>query len=228
MRKSYFAIQILLRLDNEDKNKFMSEYSYIVRTMTETDLNACLAYTQAVGWPHTISDWQFHYDLGKGSVIEDKQGDVIGTILWWDYGADYATVGLVVVPGHMQGKGLGRTLMDNIEAQTGSRNLQLVSTAAGKRLYEQCGYTEYGKIYQIQGLPNNRQAGPLPEGVVCRQLDQSLLPDIITMANQAYKSKRTKSLVFSSRASAIYLADISLLAIIGPIVCPLPLFRTKP
>ncbi len=168
----------------------MSQNPYIVREMTQEDLSTCLAYTQEVKWPHQFIDWQFHYDLGKGSVIEDKQGNVIGTILWWGYGTDYATVGLVVVPSHMQGKGLGRALMDAIMEQAGSRNLQLVATLAGKRLYEQCGFTECGKIYQIQGLPKIKQAAPLLEGVTYRQLEASLLPDIIELDNDAYQAQR--------------------------------------
>lgn len=168
----------------------MSQNPYIVRAMTQEDLSTCLAYTQEVKWPHLLIDWQLHYDLGKGSVIEDTQGNVIGTILWWDYGTDYGTVGLVVVPSHMQGKGLGRALMDTIMEQAGSRNLQLVATLAGKRLYEQCGFTECGKIYQIQGIPKTKQTAPLLEGVTYRQLETSLLPDIIELDNHANQSQR--------------------------------------
>ena len=98
-----------------------------------------------------MGDWQLHFSQGNGSIIENAQGDIVGCILWWDYGDEYATVGLVVVPAHMQGNGLGRKLMDTVMSQTGERSLQLVATVAGKRLYQQCGFTEAALIYQVQG-----------------------------------------------------------------------------
>ena len=130
----------------------MTNTAFTVREMRETDLPTCLEFTQQVKWPHRMGDWQLHFSQGNGSIIENAQGDIVGCILWWEYGAEYATVGLVVVPAHMQGNGLGRKLMDTVMSQTGERSLQLVATVAGKRLYQQCGFTEAGLIYQMPVL----------------------------------------------------------------------------
>ena len=129
----------------------MTENAFQVRAMTKADLATCLGFTQAVRWPHKAIDWQLHFELGNGSVITDDSGNIVGCILWWDYGPEYATVGLVVVPENMQGKGLGRRLMDTVLSQTGARNLQLVATVAGKRLYQQCGFETVASIAQVQG-----------------------------------------------------------------------------
>lgn len=168
----------------------MAQAAYKIRAMTQADLSTCLSFTQAVKWPHQLHDWQLHFDLGNGSVVVDQEDNVVGTILWWDFGANYATVGLVVVPDHMQGNGLGRKLMNAVMEQAGSRNLQLVATLAGKRLYEQCGFVEVGEIYQIQGTPNNRQAEALPEGVVCKGITDAQLAEIIALDNTAYQAER--------------------------------------
>ena len=167
----------------------MNNTAFTVREMRETDLPTCLEFTQQVKWPHRMGDWQLHYSQGNGSIIDNAQGDIVGCILWWDYGPHYATVGLVVVPEHMQGNGLGRKLMDTVMSQTGERNLQLVATVAGKRLYQQCGFTEAAFIYQVQG----QLAGavqPLPVDAVIKPLDADSLPDLLAMDAAAYGCNR--------------------------------------
>ena len=167
----------------------MEKTAFTVREMRETDLPTCLEFTQKVKWPHRMGDWQLHFSQGNGSVIEDAQGDISGCIIWWDYGADYATVGLVVVPDHMQGNGLGRTLMNTVMNQTGERNLQLVATVAGKRLYQQCGFTEQAFIYQVQG-----QLATAPEPVATtldiNPIDSTNLADALAIDAAAYQCSR--------------------------------------
>ncbi len=75
----------------------MSVPSFTVRAMTPADLPSCLSFTQQVNWPHRQHDWQLHYKLGQGYVISDADQQLAGCILWWDYGAAYGSIGLVVV-----------------------------------------------------------------------------------------------------------------------------------
>jgi GNAT superfamily N-acetyltransferase len=188
----------------------MSDFSFTVRPMAVDDLPACLALTQGVNWPHRMIDWQLHYQLGNGSAIVDEQGELIGIILWWDYGPEYATVGLVVVPEHMQGKGLGRKLMNTVMAQTGERNLQLVATNAGKRLYEQCGFAEQGLIYQVQGIPHSKPGVLLPNGISIRSISLEQLDDIIALDGEAYQAQRKellKTLLKVGKCCGLYVND---------------------
>ena len=171
----------------------MTNTAFTVREMREVDLPTCLEFTQQVKWPHRTGDWQLHFSQGNGSIIENAQGDIVGCILWWDYGDEYATVGLVVVPAHMQGNGLGRKLMDTVMSQTGERSLQLVATVAGKRLYQQCGFTEAALIYQVQG----QWAGavePLSSDAGIKPLDTNNLADIIIIDDAAYGCSRASLL----------------------------------
>ena len=124
----------------------------LVRRMRAEDLAEGLRLTQAESWSYRLEDWTFHFRLGQGWVACDAGGRVLGTAIWWPYGEQFATVGLVVVDRHQQGKGIGRKLMNTVMEDAAARSLQLVSTRAGRRLYEQCGFNEQGAIYQHQGV----------------------------------------------------------------------------
>ncbi len=124
----------------------------ITRRMQPEDLTEGLRLTQAESWSYRLEDWSLHFRLGKGWIACDAGGRVLGTALWWPYGERYATVGLVVVDRHQQGKGIGRKLMNAVMEDAGARSLQLVATRAGMRLYEQCGFREQGAICQHQGV----------------------------------------------------------------------------
>lgn len=188
----------------------MTDTGMVVRPMTEADLPICLAFTQAVKWPHRMIDWQLHFESGNGSVVIDSNGQLCGCILWWDYGAQYATVGLVVVPASMQGKGLGRTLMDTVMAQTGQRNLQLVATLAGRRLYEQCGFVACGTITQVQGELGEVPVMSAPANGSLRVLSEASLDAVCQLDAQAYQCDRSALLraVFTrGRGVGLYAAE---------------------
>lgn len=167
----------------------MDKNALAIRPMNSADLPTCLKFTQQVKWPHKIIDWQLHFKLGTGSIIENDKKDIVGCILWWDYGQEYATVGLVVVPEHMQGNGLGRSLMDLVIKQAGSRNLQLVATLAGKRLYQQCGFQEETCIYQVQGELSSRPKIPQTE-LVFKPLSSATIDDASKLDYNAYQCSR--------------------------------------
>src|SRR5487761_685913 len=133
----------------------------ITRRMHAEDLAEGLRLTQAESWAYRLEDWSFHYRLGRGWVACDAGGRVLGTAIWWPYGEQFATVGLIVVDRHHQGKGIGRKLMNAVMDEAGARTLQLVATRAGTRLYEQCGFRERDAICQHQGKAT---AAPLPAG----------------------------------------------------------------
>lgn len=140
------------------------------RRMQLEDLAEGLRLTQAQSWAYRLEDWSFHFRLGRGWVACAADGRVLGTALWWPYGERFATVGLVVVDRLQQGKGIGRKLMNTVIEDAGARSLQLVSTRAGKRLYEQCGFREHDAICQHVGVATAAtgplQAGPTSFGAV--------------------------------------------------------------
>ncbi|MHB8815470.1 MAG: GNAT family N-acetyltransferase [Steroidobacteraceae bacterium] len=151
----------------------------VTRRMHAADLAEGLRLTQAESWAYRLEDWSFHYRLGRGWVACDADGRVVGTAIWWPYGEQFATVGLIVVDRHHQGKGIGRQLMNAVIEEAGARTLQLVATRAGTRLYEQCGFRERDAICQRQGIP---VAAALPAGAGGADLHPVTNADISTIA----------------------------------------------
>ncbi len=123
----------------------------VLRPLVAADLPAALALTQSQRWSHQMHDWQLHFDLGQGLGACDTDGTLLGAALWWAQGERCATIGLVVVRPDCQGRGIGRQLMGAVLARTGERPVGLIATAAGLRLYEECGFVRLGEILQCQG-----------------------------------------------------------------------------
>ena len=184
----------------------MTGTQFTVRAMQATDLPVCLSFTQAVKWPHRDIDWQLHYETGNGSVITGENDDIVGCILWWDYD-NCATVGLVVVPDHMQGQGLGRRLMNTVMSQAGDRTLMLVATEAGKRLYEQCGFSVTDNVTQVQGTLTGLPLNPdVPDVISSMQQDD--IQDVFSFDALAYQCDRSKLLgSFFSLAQGVVARD---------------------
>ena len=123
----------------------------MLRPLVAADLPAAHALTQRIGWSHQLHDWALHAELGRGFALCDAAQKLVGTILWWAWGNQYGTVGLVIVDPDEQGRGHGRRLMAAILEDAGPRTLGLVATEAGIRLYEQTGFVRTGQIEQWQG-----------------------------------------------------------------------------
>ncbi len=67
-----------------------------IKAMNETHLDAAYALTQQLKWPHRRADWQQALLLGEGLAAQEH-GTLVGTLLFWRWGKDYATLGLVIV-----------------------------------------------------------------------------------------------------------------------------------
>lgn len=119
------------------------------KAMNETHLDAAFALTQRLKWPHRRADWQQALLLGDGLVAEEN-GVLVGTILFWRWGKEYATLGLVIVDDAQQGRGIGKQLMQAALAKLEGSNVRLHATAAGQPLYEKLGFVATGHVEQHQ------------------------------------------------------------------------------
>lgn len=121
-----------------------------LRRMTPSDLAAAHMLSSEQKWPHRVEDWEMLLSLGFGYVVE-RDGEVIGTAMAWLYGADAATLGMVIISPRAQGMGLGRRLMDAVLADLGDRTVLLNATDDGVPLYHGLGFASGGPIFQHQG-----------------------------------------------------------------------------
>lgn len=114
-------------------------------------LEGAVALSRQAGWPHRPEDWQMALAVSRGiaAVADDHQ--VVGTALVTSYGAECATINMVIVDEVARGRGLGRRLMQAALDIGGKRQLRLVATTDGLPLYEKLGFRPVGTILQYQG-----------------------------------------------------------------------------
>jgi GNAT superfamily N-acetyltransferase len=114
-------------------------------------LPQALMLSQALHWPYRAEDWAFAFRLGRGFAIE-TEGRLVGTALWWPYGADHASAGMIIVATEAQRQGIGARLMTALLADAAGRTIILNSTRDGEALYTRLGFTPYGIVNQHQAV----------------------------------------------------------------------------
>lgn len=144
----------------------------ILRPLTPEDLPAAQGLTAALRWPHRQEDWAFMLGLGQGLAAE-RDGLLVGSTITWNYGPDFATVGLVIVADAVQGKGLGRSLMGAALEIAGSRSMLLNATQPGLPLYRSMGFAPVGDVVQHQGAAFSIGLVPPPRGGRLRPLGRN-------------------------------------------------------
>lgn len=158
----------------------------IFRALTAHDIERCHAMTQRLKWPHRREDWQQAIMLGEGVVIEE-QGELLGSAMLWRWGERAATIGLVMVDGQQQGRGLGKQLMLTLLEKVPDYNVRLHATEMGKGLYEKLGFVVTGQILQYQ--TRSLDATPtvsLPAGLQLRRAQAQDAPALTALDQQAH------------------------------------------
>lgn len=122
-----------------------------VTALRSDHLEQAQGLSQALKWPYRLEDWQFAFELGRGFAVETK-GKLLGTALWWPYGDDFATIGMIIVSPDAQRQGIGGKLMVALLADAAGRRITLITTKDGEPLYTKLGFTRCGFITQHQSL----------------------------------------------------------------------------
>jgi GNAT superfamily N-acetyltransferase len=169
--------------------------SIMLRPMTaaDRDLDGALLLSQAVRWPYRRDDWSVALALGQGVLVE-ADGRIMASALWWPYGDGFATCGTIIVSPDMQGRGLGRILMENLLTANSGRCILLNSTQEGHRLYESFGFRNSGSVHQHQAqTPMEAAQTPLSgNDSRVRAARPDDMPAILCIDENAFGAERTK------------------------------------
>jgi GNAT superfamily N-acetyltransferase len=175
------------------------------RRMTAADLPAAHKLSLSVLWPHRLEDWQFIHALGEGIVAEDTSG-IVGTIMCWLHGPDYASLGMTIVaPGHRD-RGIASALLERILNEIGDRSILLHTTATGVRFIEHKGFVQTGWVHQHQGSVFRAPFVPLGPGERIRPVgprDEAVLADLATRSTGVPRATVIKHLLTVADVVAI-------------------------
>jgi len=128
--------------------------------LTSEYLPQAVALSSALGWPYRLEDWAFAHSLGDGLALV-KSGRLIGTAMRWSYGADFTSIGMIIIDKEFKGKGYGAQIFDSLLTGTESNTVFLNSTAEAVNLYRNRGFISTGLLYQHQGVPIIGEKNPM-------------------------------------------------------------------
>lgn len=125
-------------------------------TLETGDLIQAKGLSDALRWPYRLEDWKFAHSQGEGLGFFD--GDrLIGTALRFNFGPQFATVGMIIVDSAYRGQRLGARLVDALLQGAGERSVILNATLDGLELYRRRGFVSFDLTCQHQGI-----AGTVP------------------------------------------------------------------
>lgn len=116
---------------------------------SDTDLDGALSLSAVLRWPYRKEDWRVALDLGHGTLVRSGE-EIVASGLWWPYGANFATCGMIIVSPEMQGRGIGKQLMARLLAEMEDRSILLNATEEGLPLYRKLGFETVGSVHQHQ------------------------------------------------------------------------------
>ncbi|WP_047453039.1 GNAT family N-acetyltransferase [Rhizobium rhizogenes] len=176
-----------------------------LRPLDQSHLQSALALSRQAGWPHRLEEWQMLLELSNGLVAVENE-KVVGTIFVTPYGAEIATINMVIVDESIRGRGIGRRIMQAALDIVGERECRLVATADGLPLYESLGFRKTGTIVQHQGTLGVCTAPETVEWATKADLDEIVALDRI--AYPADRSKLIQSLFRSGRVAVLREAGV--------------------
>lgn len=181
----------------------MTEADFRLSVLEPGDLVQAKGLSDALSWPYRLEDWAFALSQGEGLGFFDGER-LIGTALRFNFGPNFATVGMIIVDSGYRGKRLGARLVDALLEGTGERSVILNATLDGLELYRRRGFKGFDVTCQHQGI-----AGAIPPSdpafpvTPARDADWPAIIALDEAATGMDRSHLLKSLSGCARASIL-------------------------
>lgn len=92
------------------------------------------------GWSPEKAKWSLLLEVSEFFGVDAPDGGLAGAVVLTRYGADLASVGMMLVAARHGRRGLGRALMEHLLAASGDATVTLFATDLGRPLYEKLGF----------------------------------------------------------------------------------------
>lgn len=113
------------------------------------DLAALVALPASVGWLDSVADWRTVLACARVFGHRDETGAIVSCGALVDHG-DVGFVAKMVVRPALQGRGLGRAVLERVmSVARPGKLLALVATARGAPVYARAGFVEIGRVDKL-------------------------------------------------------------------------------
>lgn len=181
----------------------LKSFELMAQDIKDVDVSLLHGLSMGVRWPHRPNDWELILQTGQGIVAVDGIGRAFGSAMWFPYGDDFATIGMVITSPRAQAQGNGRWLMDQVLERCSGRNLSLNATHAAYSLYIALGFKNEATVYQCQGeIALTLPEIPSPDGEVVHLL-QSEFETLVKLDTLAFGVNRSDLLKLLSEKAEI-------------------------
>jgi GNAT superfamily N-acetyltransferase len=153
-----------------------------VRRLGPDDLRHCVRLSVDRGWLPEKAKWSLLLEVSEVFGVDAPDdpdgadggdGTLAGAVVLTRYGADLASVGMMLVAARHSRLGLGRALMEHLLAEAGDATVTLFATDLGKPLYDKLGFRTIRRNAAFTGpFRAGPTAGPTA-GTVTRTADNS-------------------------------------------------------
>jgi GNAT superfamily N-acetyltransferase len=192
-----------------------------IRRLEPGDLRRCVALSVDRGWLPERSKWSLLLAASETFGVDAPDGrGLAGAVVLTRWGADLASVGMMLVAARYGRCGLGRALMEHVIAEAGGATVTLFATDMGRPLYEKLGFQPVRRNVSFVGAfrPARPGASPRAGPAGCaRAATEADLPAMLAVDRVAFGADRGRILTrlpgFADRIAV--LADDSKRSISG-------------
>lgn len=143
-----------------------------VRRLRPDDLRHCVRLSVDRGWLPEKAKWSLLLEVSEvfgidapdggdgGDGTDGGDGALAGAVVLTRYGADLASVGMMLVAARYGRMGLGRALMEHLLAEAGDATVTLFATDLGKPLYDKLGFRAIRRSAAFTGAFRAEPAEP--------------------------------------------------------------------
>jgi predicted N-acetyltransferase YhbS len=174
-----------------------------VRRLGPEDLGHCVALSLDRGWAPEKDKWALMLEVAEAFGIDapsagpssGPSGGLAGCVVLARYGADLASVGMMLVGTRYGRRGLGRALMEHLLAAAGGATVTLFATDLGRPLYEKLGFRTIRRNVAFVGTFRPERGGADPARPSARLATEADMPAILDIDKAAFGADRSRLLL---------------------------------